>query len=367
MSESAIKVCIDKVLPFESVVAASERSVKENPLNAPMVSFRAHTTPPPLEPVAMALLTQRKWKAGRTLRISFLNGEQTVRDKIERIAKGWEKFANLKLQFGSDRDAEIRIGIKWNQDPGSWSWLGTEALSITDLDEPTMNYGWLTPNSPEEEYSRVVLHEFGHAFGCIHEHQHPKNGIPWDREAVYRYYMGPPNNWTKRQIDHNLFAAYSTDITNYSKFDKSSIMLYAIPNELTTGNYEIRWNRTLSPTDTSFIQTQYPFDKKEIIEIVVGSAPAKAEIGQHGEEDVFQFQVEEKGKYVIETHGDTDVVMGVFGPNDQTKLVDQDDDSGKGRNAKIVGELQPGTYHLRVHHYRPKATGSYEVSVRKQV
>jgi len=48
-----------------------------------------------------------------------------------------------------------------------------------DQKVPTMNFGWLNEDSDEDEYSRVVLHEFGHSLSCIHEHQHPANGIPW--------------------------------------------------------------------------------------------------------------------------------------------------------------------------------------------
>lgn len=51
-----------------------------------------------------------------------------------------------------------------------------------------MNYGWLYPDTPDQEYSRVVLHEFGHALGAIHEHQHPEAAIPWDKPKVYEYY-----------------------------------------------------------------------------------------------------------------------------------------------------------------------------------
>ena len=50
-----------------------------------------------------------------------------------------------------------------------------------------MNYGWLTPESAQDEVRRVVLHEFGHALGLIHEHQNPKGGgIEWNRDAVQR-------------------------------------------------------------------------------------------------------------------------------------------------------------------------------------
>jgi len=39
--------------------------------------------------------------------------------------------------------------------------------------EPTMNYGWLKDDTDDVEYRRVVIHEFGHALGAIHEHQNP--------------------------------------------------------------------------------------------------------------------------------------------------------------------------------------------------
>jgi tyrosinase len=41
-----------------------------------------------------------------------------------------------------------------------------------------------------------------------------------------------------------------------------------------------------------------------------------------------------------------------------------DDDSGRGLNAKIIQELQPGTYYLRIRHFRPRGQGKYVVSVK---
>ena len=91
----------------------------------------------------------------------------------------------------------------------------------------------------------------------------------------------------------------------------------------------------------------------------------EADIGEHGEEDLYSFEVKEKGQHIIETSGTTDVVMGLLGPNTQANLIDEDDDSGESRNAKISADLQAGIYYIRVSHYRPTGTGTYKISVMK--
>jgi hypothetical protein len=119
-----------------------------------------------------------------------------------------------------------------------------------------MNYGWLTPTTPSDEYSRVVLHEFGHALGAIHEHQHPGVNIPWNREAVYSYY--DRQGWSREQVDNNIFRRYESTQLNSSTYDIDSIMHYAIPNELTIGDFEVEWNRVLSARDKIHFAKIYP-------------------------------------------------------------------------------------------------------------
>ncbi len=360
--EQLPRVCLDVILPPELQVEAAERAIEENPSNLPVFRNRPGMGVAS-SPLHLALVTGKKWKNGRTLHVRFLEGKPEIQAQVKKYALQWCEHANLKLEFDNSPDAEIRIAFQRN---GSWSYIGTDALVIAK-DQPTMNYGWFDSGTTESEYSRTVIHEFGHALGCIHEHQHPDAGIPWDKEAVYRYYQGPPNSWSRSMVDTNLFQRYGASQTQFSTFDQKSIMLYPVDNSLTIGDYEVGWNQKLSDTDREFIGVCYPFDKPEAVkgdEIAVG-ATVSASIGKHGEEDLYRLQIAEAGKVTIETQGRTDVVMSLLGPGSQTKLVAEDDDGGEGRNARITASLKKGEYWVRVRHYKPSGTGQYKLSVQK--
>jgi hypothetical protein len=355
-----LKICFDCVLEGEQLRQAMELAFNERFENPPILpSALLMDEPPP--PVQLALFTRTMWKPGRELHVRFLGGADAIQNKVETIAHMWEEFANLKLIFDDSPNAEIRVAF--TPGIGSWSYLGTDALTIAP-DKPTMNYGWLTPTTSMTEYHRVVLHEFGHALGCIHEHQNPSVNIPWNKEAVYRAYGGPPNNWSRQQVDVNLFKKYSADQTQFSEFDKQSIMLYPVQKELTDGVYEVGWNAALSAVDQQFIAAMYPKQPKAGVELKVGGEAVQTDLGVAGEEDLYWFTVPAPGQYTIETSGRTDVMMGLFGPNDAQLQIALDDDSGPGLNARIQRALQPGEYNLRVRHYRPKGTGKYGVSIK---
>lgn len=263
-----LHVCVDKYLPEELAEQSVRIAAEENATNAvahPMSTDHAQgagagaaAAPAPqagLSPQQLAIVTPKMWQIGRNLRVRFLGGDTAVQEKVAKYAKEWLNFANLNLTFGNDPQAEIRISFDTSS--GSWSNIGTDCLSVPQ-NQATMNYGWLNANTADDEYSRVVIHEFGHALGCIHEHQNPAGNIQWNKDAVYRYYMGPPNNWTKAQVDNNIFAKYAQNITQFSALDGSSIMMYSIPADFTTNGFSVGWNRVLSPMDKQYIARWYP-------------------------------------------------------------------------------------------------------------
>lgn len=311
----------------------------------------------------IALLTAKRWPNGAVLRCRFLDGPKSVRDRVIKHAVRWMEHANITFKFVETGDAEIRISFV--ADPGSWSYLGNDALGIP-ASEPTMNFGWLDVGTPEAEYERVVLHEFGHALGCIHEHSSPVGGMKWDKARVLAAFSGPPNNWSAADIEHNIFFRYGADVTQFSQLDPNSIMMYDFPAELMTDHVAIPGGSTLTATDIAFIRSWYPKATISETPLAIDAQPTAASIGVAGERDTFGFTVKKAGDYRVETHGTTDVVMTVTGPDSINKLVGEDDDSGVGRNARITTHLAPGKYQAVVHHFNASKTGKYSIAVSKR-
>ena len=236
----------------------------------------------------------------------------------------------LKFDFNSAANAEIRIAF--DSSDGAWSYVGTDCRGIP-VNQPTMNLGFLDGGT--------TAHEFGHAIGLAHEHQNPRGGIQWNEQVVIQELAKSPNFWDEETARHNVIRKYSIDQINGTDFDPDSIMLYFFPASWTLNGIATKANEVLSTIDKQFIAGAQMYPKTgdtttTAVELEVNAKRrTAASIGKFGEEDLFRFTAATDGRHQIDTRGPTDVVMKLFGPNSETALIAEDDDSGVDTNALI--------------------------------
>ncbi|HSU26884.1 MAG TPA: M12 family metallopeptidase [Chitinophagaceae bacterium] len=248
---SKVKICVDQVfnknLPPRTTQAAIPK-VNSDGILQPVTSVTQ----------GLSGLTEYMWSAGEKITVASNPGSPAAFiAKVKKYVKEWETYANITFEFiTSVSSANIKIDFK--QDNSSWSWIGRDVLDNPN-NYVTMNFGWFTAETPETEFSRTIIHEFGHALGFIHEHQAAGAGIAWDKDKVYSYFGGPPNNWDTAKIDANVFATYSKTSTNSSAYDRLSIMHYFFSSDLTTDGSSFTENTNLSTIDKSFAKQVYPF------------------------------------------------------------------------------------------------------------
>ena len=224
-----------------------------------------------------AFLISTLWTPGQKITVSFIDPDapQWKKKWVEKvITENLQPVLNLKLVFGNlGSAADIRITFSRE---GAYSRLGKNSTWRDSRMPESMNFGWLDePYSgsftwknvtynfqpsrfrSNNEVGAVVLHEFGHAMGMIHEHQNPQGGINWNVAAVQKYFRGPPNYWSNNDIDQNVLSKYSASLLNASNFDPKSIMLYAFPASLTNDGVSTNYNTKLSQLDTQWLQKVY--------------------------------------------------------------------------------------------------------------
>lgn len=224
------------------------------------------------------------WRPGQTVTVSFLGGDKTLHEGIAQVVEEWTRYGNLAFDFGRDpntgeyrrwsrKDAEYASDIRVSFDGrGYWSVVGRDSvdLSIVEPGEASLNLEGFDVSLPGD-WEATALHEFGHALGFHHEHQHPEEGCDqefrWEDDpdgtpGIYTTLAGPPNYWPKWKVDHNLRQIPPRPGYLVSPHDIRSIMHYSFRAWMFKEGVNSRCytppNLTLSEGDKLGMSRAYP-------------------------------------------------------------------------------------------------------------
>jgi len=185
-----------------------------------------------------------RWRA-EAIRVCVMdkaNPTYDLREKIADVARLWEvSGSTIKFDFGDDfairlcsehggpSTADIRIDFG---DQRFYSLVGNRANSVPTYEE-TMSLGDIHKRRYEiREFNRLVLHEFGHALGLLHEHQSPNVNCAAQllMDKVKNKLTKPPYKWSEKEIEKN-FEQAAYEAVEASAYDPKSVMNYSLEAE----------------------------------------------------------------------------------------------------------------------------------------
>lgn len=202
----------------------------------------------------LALIKCNMWSGKKELKVYIKPHAFNIKvnNFIEQYSNEWSPYSGINFKFVNDLPAEIIVELNGNSVHSSL--IGKNALAQSQLGNTTMHLG-IGNAITIEAIKRPIIHEFGHALGCIHEHQSPQANIKWNEPVVIKNYQ--LGGWNETMVRQNVFNKFSSGVITNSIFDSKSIMLYPIDYSFTLDGFNVGWNTELSVLDKSFIKKAY--------------------------------------------------------------------------------------------------------------
>jgi len=194
-----------------------------------------------------------RWEQGTNLKVYFLQGTTNMHNQFMEIAKEWLPPGEVSLTLGQTtniNDSHIRVTFDPKSALGEyWSLIGTKSNNARG--KSTLNVANVTRS--------MVLHEFGHALGFVHEQAHKDANIVWNKDQVYKdLYNANPEFWTKANVDAWVFEKFDSSKQIITEFDIESVMMYPRRTNWTKNYPPGEIPDMLSEGDKASIRKLYP-------------------------------------------------------------------------------------------------------------